>query len=215
MKLLSVVTSAGPRLAAKIPAGILIFSQAKAHFPPDETTFPLTLQAAVTEDDGVERVRAYLQAVLDDPQVARLAIPEGEVRVSRPFLPGNAFCVGRNYKAHIQEGGNPLPERPILFAKWTNAIIGPGDPIVLPPDATQVDYEAELVVVMGRQCRGVSAAEALDYVAGYTCMNDVSARDFQESDGQWARGKSQDTFGPMGPSAARLTGKCGRTPVPR
>lgn len=199
MKLLSVVTPEGPRLAAKIPAGILIFSQAKGAFPLGGTTLPLTLQAAVTEDGGVERLQAHLQAILDDPQACRLAIPEGGVRVGVPFLPGNVFCVGRNYKGHIEEGGNPLPERPILFAKWTNSIIGPGDPIVLPPDAAKVDYEAELAVVMGRRCRGVSAAEALDYVAGYTCMNDISARDFQNSDGQWMRGKSQDTFGPMGP----------------
>ena len=197
MILLSAVTSEGPGLAAKIPSGILIFSQAHASW--EETTLPLTLQAALTEEGGVERVRAYLKAVLDDPQVGRLVIPEDEVRVGMPFLPGNVFCVGRNYKAHIEEGGNPLPERPILFAKWTSAIIGPGDPIVLPPDTTEVDYEAELAVVIGRRCRGVAAAEALDYVAGYTCMNDVSARDFQRTDGQWARGKGQDTFGPMGP----------------
>ena len=199
MILLSVVTSEGPRLAAKIPSGILIFSQAKAHASWEETTLPLTLQAAVTEDGGVERVRAYLKAVLDDPQVGRLAIPEEEVRIGKPFLPGNVFCIGSNYRDHVQEAGGTLPQRPILFAKWTSAIIGPGDPIVLPPDTSEVDYEAELAVVMGRRCRGVSAAEALDYVAGYTCMNDVSARDFQRSDGQWARGKGQDTFGPMGP----------------
>jgi 2-keto-4-pentenoate hydratase/2-oxohepta-3-ene-1,7-dioic acid hydratase in catechol pathway len=199
MILLSVGTSEGPRLAAKIPAGILIFSQAKAHLPWEEPPPPPTLQAAVTEEGGVERVRAYLKVVLDDPQVGRLATPENEVRVDMPFLPGNVFCVGSNYRGHIQEGGGALPERPILFAKWTSAIIGPGDPIVLPPDTSEVDYEAELAVVMGRRCRGVSAAEALDYVAGYTCMNDVSARDFQRSDGQWARGKGQDTFGPMGP----------------
>ena len=199
MILLSVETSEGPRLAAKIPAGILIFSQAKAHLPCEGTALPLTLQAAVTEEGGIERVLPYLRAILDNPQVGRLAIPEDGVRVGRPFLPGNVFCVGANYKRHIQEGGGTLPERPILFAKWTSAIIGPGDPIVLPPDAAEVDYEAELAVVMGQRCRGVSAAEALDYVAGYTCMNDISARDFQRSDGQWARGKGQDTFGPMGP----------------
>jgi 2-keto-4-pentenoate hydratase/2-oxohepta-3-ene-1,7-dioic acid hydratase in catechol pathway len=199
VKLLSVITSEGPRLAAKIPAGILIFSQVKAHLSPEEPTLPLILEAVVTEDGGVERVRAYLQAVLHDPQVSRLAIPEGEVRVGKPFLPGNVFCVGQNYSGHIKEGGGTIPERPLLFAKWTSAIIGPGDPIVLPPDTNEVDYEAELAVVIGRRCRGVSAAEALEYVAGYTCMNDVSARDFQRSDGQWSRAKSQDTFGPMGP----------------
>jgi len=199
MILLSAVTSEGPRLAAKIASGIVIFSQAKAHSSWEERTLPLTLQAAVTEDGGVERLRAYLKAVLDDPQIGRLAIPEDEVRVGKPFLPGNVFCIGSNYRDHVQEGGGTLPERPILFAKWTSAIIGPGDPIVLPSDTSEVDYEAELGVVIGRRCRSVSMAEALDYVVGYTCMNDVSARDFQRSDVQWARGKSQDTLGPMGP----------------
>jgi acylpyruvate hydrolase len=87
----------------------------------------------------------------------------------------------------------------MLFAKWTTSVIGPGDAIVLPPDTQEVDYEAELAVVIGQKCRGVSAEQALDYVAGYTCMNDVSARDFQRDDKQWVRAKSQDTFGPVGP----------------
>jgi len=87
----------------------------------------------------------------------------------------------------------------VVFAKLTGCITGPGAPIVLPPDTKEVDYEAELAVVIGRKCRGVSSSDALDYVAGYTCLNDVSARDFQRGDGQWVRAKSQDTFGPMGP----------------
>jgi 2-keto-4-pentenoate hydratase/2-oxohepta-3-ene-1,7-dioic acid hydratase in catechol pathway len=109
------------------------------------------------------------------------------------------LCIGLNYKDHAAEGGVPLPEKPVVFAKLTGCICGPGDPIVLPPDTKEVDYEAELAVVMGRRCRGVSASDALGYVAGYTCLNDVSARDFQRGDGQWVRAKSQDSFGPMGP----------------
>jgi 2-keto-4-pentenoate hydratase/2-oxohepta-3-ene-1,7-dioic acid hydratase in catechol pathway len=93
----------------------------------------------------------------------------------------------------------PPPQQPVFFAKWVNAASASNEPIVLPPDTTEVDYEAELAVVIGRRCRGASAETALDYVAGYTCMNDVSARDFQRTDGQWVRAKSQDTFGPFGP----------------
>jgi 2-keto-4-pentenoate hydratase/2-oxohepta-3-ene-1,7-dioic acid hydratase in catechol pathway len=86
-----------------------------------------------------------------------------------------------------------------MFAKLTSCVTGPGDPIVLPPDTKEVDYEAELAVVIGRRCSGVPVSEALDYVAGFTCLNDVTARDFQRGDGQWVRAKSQDTFGPLGP----------------
>ena len=104
-----------------------------------------------------------------------------------------------NYKDHAAEGGVPLPEKPVMFAKLTSCVTGPGDPIVLPPDTKEVDYEAELAVVIGRRCSGVPVSEALDYVAGFTCLNDVTARDFQRGDGQWVRAKSQDTFGPLGP----------------
>ena len=92
-----------------------------------------------------------------------------------------------------------LPERPILFAKWPNTLIGPGEPIVVPAISQKVDYEAELGVVMGARAKGISVENALDAVAGYVCVNDVSARDLQFADGQWVRGKSPDTFCPVGP----------------
>ena len=113
--------------------------------------------------------------------------------------PGKIVCVGLNYRDHAEEQGAPLPERPLLFAKWANTLIGPGDPIVIPPIATNIDYEAELGVVIGSRVKGVSAENALEAVRGYVCVNDVSARDLQFSDGQWTRGKSPDTFCPVGP----------------
>jgi 2,4-diketo-3-deoxy-L-fuconate hydrolase len=113
--------------------------------------------------------------------------------------PGKIVCVGLNYRDHAEEQGAPLPEAPLLFAKWQNALIGPGDPIVIPPVVTKCDYEAELGVVIGATVRDVSAENALDAVAGYICVNDVSARDLQFADGQWTRGKSPDTFCPVGP----------------
>src|SRR4029079_6289589 len=97
------------------------------------------------------------------------------------------------------EQGAPLPERPILFAKWPNTLAGPGDPIVVPSISTKVDYEAELGVVIGSRVRGVARENALEAVRGYLCLNDVSARDLQFADGQWTRGKSPDTFCPVGP----------------
>jgi 2-keto-4-pentenoate hydratase/2-oxohepta-3-ene-1,7-dioic acid hydratase in catechol pathway len=113
--------------------------------------------------------------------------------------PGKIVCVGLNYRDHASEQGISPPERPILFAKWQTALIGPGEPIVLPTVARQVDYEAELGVVIGRRVRGVSESEALEAVRGYVCVNEVSARDLQFADGQWTRAKSIDTFCPVGP----------------
>jgi 2,4-didehydro-3-deoxy-L-rhamnonate hydrolase len=113
--------------------------------------------------------------------------------------PGKIVCVGLNYKDHAEEQGVDLPAAPLLFAKFTTALIGPGDPIVIPSLVTKCDYEAELGLVIGRTVRGVSKENALEAVAGYVVANDVSARDLQFSDGQWTRGKSPDTFCPVGP----------------
>jgi 5-carboxymethyl-2-hydroxymuconate isomerase len=113
--------------------------------------------------------------------------------------PGKIICVGLNYRDHAEEQGVDLPTAPLLFAKWENTLIGPGEPIVIPPIVTRCDYEAELGVVIGTRARDVSAENALEAVAGYICVNDVSARDLQFADGQWTRGKSPDTFCPVGP----------------
>jgi 2-keto-4-pentenoate hydratase/2-oxohepta-3-ene-1,7-dioic acid hydratase in catechol pathway len=113
--------------------------------------------------------------------------------------PEKIVCVGLNYRDHAEEQGTPLPQAPLLFAKWPNTLIGPGDPIVIPPVTEQVDYEAELGVVIGERVRGASVENALEAVRGYLCLNDVSARDLQFGDGQWTRGKSLDTFCPIGP----------------
>jgi 2-keto-4-pentenoate hydratase/2-oxohepta-3-ene-1,7-dioic acid hydratase in catechol pathway len=108
-------------------------------------------------------------------------------------------CVGLNYVDHAREVDLELPEQPLLFAKWPNAVIASGEPIVIPRGVEQVDYEAELAAVIGARVKGVSVENALEAVAGYTCLNDVSARTLQFADGQWTRGKSLDTFCPIGP----------------
>jgi 2,4-diketo-3-deoxy-L-fuconate hydrolase len=112
--------------------------------------------------------------------------------------PGKVICVGLNYRDHAEEQGVKLPEHPLLFAKWPTALTGPGDPIVLPSSSTQVDYEAELGVVIGSRVKGARAENALEAVRGYLCANDVTARDLQRADGQFTRSKSLDTFGPLG-----------------
>ena len=115
--------------------------------------------------------------------------------------PAKIVAIGRNYREHVDEEGADRPTAPLIFAKWPSSVIGHGAEIRWDPDlATQVDYEAELAVVIGRPARRVAESEALDYVLGYTCLNDVSARDIQFGDGQWVRGKSLDTFCPMGPA---------------
>ena len=113
----------------------------------------------------------------------------------------NVIAIGLNYRRHAAEGGHQVPEFPLVFVKLTTSVIGPGDPILLPTDAPdEVDYEAELAVVIGKTARKVSEADALKYVLGYTCANDVSARDCQvRRDKQWARAKGFDTFCPLGP----------------
>lgn len=132
-----------------------------------------------------------------------LAFADNEVGVRTflpPVQPPNVFAIGRNYRAHAEETGARLPERPLVFQKATTALIGHEAPIVLPSEAPdQVDFEAELALVIGRSARRVSQERALEYVLGYTCANDVSARDCQASDKQWTRAKGFDTFAPLGP----------------
>jgi len=112
--------------------------------------------------------------------------------------PGKLICIGLNYRDHAKESNMPLPDKPVVFSKFSSAVIAPGEPVVIPKTSQQVDYEAELAVVIGRRAKNVSADRAYDYVLGYTAFNDVTARDFQFADGQWQRGKSCDTFAPMG-----------------
>jgi 2-keto-4-pentenoate hydratase/2-oxohepta-3-ene-1,7-dioic acid hydratase in catechol pathway len=123
----------------------------------------------------------------------RTAYPDGT-------RPGKIVCIGLNYLDHIREQGGKVPERPVVFAKFPSAVIGPGDPIPIDETLTErVDWEVELAAIIGRRAHRVGAAEALDYVRGYTVANDVSARDLQFADRQWVRAKSLDGFCPMGP----------------
>ena len=123
-----------------------------------------------------------------------------EVKLLPPVTPSKVVCVGRNYSEHAAELGNPMPEEPLLFLKAPSAIIGHGDPIRLPPDSERVEHEGELAVVIGRRATRVSSSDdPLSYVLGYTCANDVTARDLQKRDVQFTRAKSFDTFFPVGP----------------
>jgi 2-keto-4-pentenoate hydratase/2-oxohepta-3-ene-1,7-dioic acid hydratase in catechol pathway len=120
-----------------------------------------------------------------------------------PLVPTDILCIGLNYRAHAAESGSAIPKNPMLFIKASGTLNNPGDPILIPRRSTDIDYEAELAVVIGKAAKNVSKADALNYVFGYTCANDVSARDWQRNKdlggGQFARGKSFDTFCPLGP----------------
>jgi 2-keto-4-pentenoate hydratase/2-oxohepta-3-ene-1,7-dioic acid hydratase in catechol pathway len=134
-------------------------------------------------------------------RVSERVVPLGKTLA--PLVPANILCIGLNYKKHAAESKLPPPERPVLFVKNTASVQNPGDAIELPVKlaSTKVDYECELAVVIGKRCKNVSKANALDYVLGYTCGNDVSARDWQRDfgGGQWCQAKSFDTFCPLGP----------------
>ncbi|MFO7819826.1 MAG: fumarylacetoacetate hydrolase family protein [Halanaerobacter sp.] len=122
-----------------------------------------------------------------------------EVEIITPCQPGKVVCVGLNYRDHAQELGMEIPTEPIIFLKPASAVTGPNSAIKYPAMTEQVDYEAELAVVIKDQIKDITPAEAKEHILGYTCFNDVTARDLQNEDGQWARAKSFDTFAPLGP----------------
>lgn len=125
-------------------------------------------------------------------------LPDG-IRLLPPTSPSKIVCVGRNYADHAKELGNEIPKEPLIFLKPPSSLIAHGDPIVYPAISERVDYEGEIALIVGRPARRVNAAQAFDYLAGYTCLNDVTARDLQKKDGQWTRGKGFDTFCAVGP----------------
>ena len=152
-----------------------------------------------------QKARATHDALVRDEKALADARDQGWLVPSRDAYwfapvprPRKIICIGLNYRDHAAESKMPIPERPIIFSKFSTAVIAPGEPVVLPSTSEQVDYEAELAVVIGRRAKHVKAEDAYNYVLGYTAFNDVSARDFQFADGQWQRGKSCDTFAPMG-----------------
>jgi acylpyruvate hydrolase len=149
------------------------------------------LQLLEEQVNQLERSSSGIQSYLFQASDAIIRAP-----ITRPQ---KLIGIGLNYKDHVEETKAQTPKQPLLFGMYSNAIIGPEEPIVIPPMSKQVDYEAELGVVIGRRARQVSQTAALDCIAGYTIINDVSARDLQFSDGQWVRAKSFDTFAPMGP----------------
>lgn len=146
-----------------------------------------------------ESVAALSGAPFAGINVSGATFPLDQVRLLSPVMPGKIAAIGYNYIGHIQEMGVEIPEEPLIFFKASSAVIGAGEDIVLPPESDRVDFEGELAVVIGSRCRRIAPAGADDVVFGYTILNDVTARDLQRRDVQFSRGKSFDTFSPIGP----------------
>ncbi|MGI6129572.1 MAG: fumarylacetoacetate hydrolase family protein [bacterium] len=160
------------------------------------------MKSLLASEFGLETARQLeAKAAASPAWLKDVALPLDEVALKAPILnPNKIVCIGLNYQDHAKESNLPLPQEPVIFGKYANSIIGPEENILLPTElTTKVDYEAELAVVIGRRASNVTEKDALDYVAGYTNFNDVSARDLQMRDGQWMKGKCLDTFAPMGP----------------
>lgn len=177
--------------------------QALAHYDPT-FVFPNDMIELLTEGEaGLAKAKTAVSAVLDGPLTGKddLRLSADSVKILPPIpRPGKIICLGRNYAAHAAEGGAEPPPFPMLFYKPATSLIGEGGTIVVPAITEKPDYEGELAVVIGRTCKDVSEADALDYVGGYTAALDVTARDLQRRTSQFTAGKMLDTFGPMGPA---------------
>lgn len=165
-----------------------------------EGRFPACLKAFI-EKSG--ELLPLAEQLIGERSYADAAFPASEVKILPPLSsPEKIICVGLNYIDHCRETGMEPPASPVIFSKYANAIVGHNDAVNIPINANEVDFEAELAVVIGKEAKHVSEEEANEYVFGYTIMNDISARDLQFKDGQWSRGKTADTFAPTGPVIA-------------
>jgi 2-keto-4-pentenoate hydratase/2-oxohepta-3-ene-1,7-dioic acid hydratase in catechol pathway len=163
-------------------------------------TLPLNFKDFVAEGKETVETMEYLMERVERKDVASVRVPLSKVDLLSPFaFPGKILCLGLNYFDHAEESNSAIPDEPIIFMKPRTAIIGPHQRIIKPRFVKELDYEGELGIVIGKKGKNIPESEAIDYVFGYTVFNDVSARNFQFKDGQWTRGKSFDTFAPMGP----------------
>jgi 2-keto-4-pentenoate hydratase/2-oxohepta-3-ene-1,7-dioic acid hydratase in catechol pathway len=154
------------------------------------------------EDEGGRLVLAELQGdpLYQATVFTGVRTPLDDVRLLAPVIPrSKVIGIGKNYADHAAEMGGEVPKEPLMFLVPNTAVVGPGDPVVMPPQSSEVHYEGELAVVIGKLCKDVSADRVADVIYGYTCANDVTARDLQRGDGQWSRAKGFDTFCPLGP----------------
>jgi len=161
---------------------------------------PSSIEGLVSLGLKGEKLLERLLADLTEAEVKEATLRKDDVVLKAPLTnPPKIICLGLNYRDHAEEAGMKIPDEPVIFMKPRTSIIDPNEPVVKPSFVNQLDYEVELAIVIGKRGRNISLSEAEDYIFGYTCLNDISARDIQFKDGQWTRGKSFDTFAPIGP----------------
>ncbi|MFW9786955.1 MAG: fumarylacetoacetate hydrolase family protein [Candidatus Thorarchaeota archaeon] len=205
MRLVTYSRMGVPSIGVELESGILDIPDAASHFGRKYHvrghSFPTTMMDLLQWESGIDVVRQIVQRYQKTPEGERIMTrPLKDVTLEAPIArPGKIVALGKNYLDHVEETGSEVPEFPVIFAKFPSSVIGPDDPIAIPKVSSKLDWEVELGVVIGKFCKKVSVKKSLDYVAGYTIINDVSARDLQIGDGQWVRGKSLDGFCPMGP----------------
>ena len=196
MRLLTFVDNGERRLGALVGEQVVDLTTAQAGRRPGAALFGDMRALLDAGPDAWSRLASDLAAKDWTP----FARPLAGLKLDAPVRPSKIVAIGQNYFDHVREQNAPMPERPIIFAKFPTTIIGPGDTICWEPALSEkIDWEVELAVVIGRTARRVRAEDAYDFVFGYTVANDVTARDLQRGDGQWVRGKSLDTFCPLGP----------------
>jgi 2-keto-4-pentenoate hydratase/2-oxohepta-3-ene-1,7-dioic acid hydratase in catechol pathway len=195
MRLVTFLLDGDPRIGAETARGIVDFSVAAPALPRSMR------ELLAAGDAALKTARAIVARALDDG-VGIVAKERARLLAPLP-RPGKIFGIGLNYRDHAEETGNKIPEVPMVFSKAVTAVIGPGVAIEIPPASTSIDYEGELAVVIGKRAKRITRARALSHVAGYTIMNDVTARDYQTRSGH-CMGKSFDTFAPMGPALVTL-----------
>jgi acylpyruvate hydrolase len=194
-----------PSIGVELESGILDIPDAASYFGRKYhvrgQNFPTTMMDLLQWESGIEVVRQIVSRYEQTPLNERImAYPVESVTFEAPLSrPGKIIALGKNYLEHIKETGSTTPEFPVIFAKWPSCVIGPNDSIPIPKISDKIDWEVELAIVIGKVCKDVNENNALEYIAGYTIANDVTARDLQRGDGQWVRGKSLDGFCPMGP----------------
>ncbi len=201
MKLASFLLNGSPRVGVVINHEALL-DVAHLSGEPDKTDMLSILSAGELFLKRIHEEASSLLDRLDESASLKNATLHSikDVKLLAPIpRPGKIICLGLNYSDHAEEAGLEQPEEPVLFSKPATAVVGHDDPVIYPKVSSQVDYEVELAVIIGKRGKDVTEEEAYDYVAGYTVFNDVSARDIQFRSGQWFRGKSFDTFAPMGP----------------
>ena len=205
MRLVTYSRMGVPSIGVEIDTGILDIPDAASHYGRKYhirgQNFPSTMLDLLQWESGIEVVSQIVDRYRQTPEKERLLIHSLDSIVLEAPLPrpGKIIALGKNYLDHIQEIGSKVEDFPVIFAKFPSCVIGPNDSIQIPVLSKKIDWEVELGIIIGKACKDVSAKEALKNIAGYTIINDVTARDLQGRDGQWIRSKSLDTFCPMGP----------------